>query len=368
MKWYARALGQVMSFVLVIALGVLSFPAHYVQAATWSSAPYNAWTYRKSHVITGSTGAGTSYQVKLVIHYGSGTDSGSDVYLNSHSNVDFSDIRFASSDGTTDLPYWVETETDSSVATVWVKVAEDLGSDRTIYIYYGNAGASTASNGTNTFIFFDDFSGPSLDTGNWTKFNNPTATQSGGILSVSSTNSDPTKIILTGGPQTDNVALRARFRVTGGVNVDQRAGLGVKTNTSDGAGYNYVFHDFSSLTTREFLNDAIAWGTAFTESWSKNTWYVEDIFHDGTNVRGRFDDGTWRVWANSGRTGFLALNVGGFMETVTTEWDYALVRKSIVTEPTNSTWGTEDTNAGGSSGRIIRLSGHLRLLGGIRLR
>jgi parallel beta-helix repeat protein len=125
------------------------------------------WNYRKSHTITGATGAGQNYQIPIYVHYGSGNDSGSDVYLSSQCKSDFSDIRFTGSDGTTLLDYWIETKTDMDTAKVWVEVKEDLGSNRTIYLYYGNNDAASESNGANTFPFFDDFDGGSIDSAKW---------------------------------------------------------------------------------------------------------------------------------------------------------------------------------------------------------
>lgn len=43
-----------------------------------------------------ASGAGTDYQVKIIAHYGNGTDNGADVYLNGHCRNDFGDVRFAS--------------------------------------------------------------------------------------------------------------------------------------------------------------------------------------------------------------------------------------------------------------------------------
>jgi hypothetical protein len=85
--------------------------------------------------------------------------------LNGHSRTDFGDVRFTSSDGTTLLDYWIEEKVDGNYAVFWVEVSEDLGSDRTIYVYYGKSDATTTSNGNNTFPFFDDFSG---DLSKWT--------------------------------------------------------------------------------------------------------------------------------------------------------------------------------------------------------
>jgi len=65
-----RKLGiyAVLGFVVfVLILSVLS--ASYVKA--------DDWDYRKQHVIIGSSsGSQVDYQIKLVVHYESGTDSG----------------------------------------------------------------------------------------------------------------------------------------------------------------------------------------------------------------------------------------------------------------------------------------------------
>jgi hypothetical protein len=129
---------------------------------------YNCnWQYRKSHVVESASGAGTNYQVRLIVHQGSGTDAGNDVYLSDHCEDDFGDIRFTGSDGTTELDYWLESYTSGDEATFWIKVADDLSnSNATIYIYYGNSGASATSDGANTFPdLFTDFPGDSLPSG-----------------------------------------------------------------------------------------------------------------------------------------------------------------------------------------------------------
>jgi hypothetical protein len=126
------------------------------------------WSYRKSHVINPASGAGTNYQVRIVAHYGSGTDSGEDVYLNGKCRTDFGDIRFTRSDGVSLLDYWMESKVDGDYAVFWVEVADDLSTNPvTIYVYYGNSSATSISNGDNTFIFFDDFPGTTLDTNKW---------------------------------------------------------------------------------------------------------------------------------------------------------------------------------------------------------
>jgi len=118
------------------------------------------WEYRKLHEIIGSiAGAQTDYQVKIVVHYGSGVDNEEHVYLNGKCRTDFGDIRFTDSDGTTELSYWIEEKVDGDYAIFWVKIPNIPASPdkKMIYIYYGNPEAITTSDGEATFILFDDF-------------------------------------------------------------------------------------------------------------------------------------------------------------------------------------------------------------------
>ncbi len=125
------------------------------------------WLCRKSHVLQSAAGAGTNYQMRVKVHYGSGTDSGEDVYCNSKCESDFGDVRFTDDDGLTLLDYWMQEKVDGGYAVFWVEVQDDLSSqNQTIYVYYGKSGASTTSNGANTFIFFD----PCDNLDQWTKY------------------------------------------------------------------------------------------------------------------------------------------------------------------------------------------------------
>ncbi len=154
------AMRPIIFLLLFIVMFLFIVPT--VRAAEW----LYGWQYRKGHALNGAAGAGTGYQVPITIYFGTGTDSGGKVYVNGKSAVDFSDIRFTDNDGTTVLNYWLEAKTDSNSARFWVKVNDDLGSNQTIYVYYGGRPEPSASNGSGTFDFFDDFSG---DLSKWTK-------------------------------------------------------------------------------------------------------------------------------------------------------------------------------------------------------
>lgn len=92
-------------------------------------------------------------------------------------NNDFSDLRFVRyADNTTLLDYWIESQSNGNWCNVWVEFRDNITTtDQPFaWIYYGNPGAGSLSNGFDTFLFFDDFSGSSLNSTRW-------PTQSGSI-------------------------------------------------------------------------------------------------------------------------------------------------------------------------------------------
>jgi len=116
------------------------------------------YKYRKQITLGGGSGSGTDYQMVFKVYFGSGTDSTETVngetvgkiYLNGHSQTTFNDVRFTNLSNTV-YTYKRTSKVDSDYAVFAVKVNEDLDSDRQIYIYYGNSGASDASS-DDTFI------------------------------------------------------------------------------------------------------------------------------------------------------------------------------------------------------------------------
>ncbi|MHA2066432.1 MAG: DUF2341 domain-containing protein, partial [Candidatus Thorarchaeota archaeon] len=128
------------------------------------------WSKRKSHIIEGSQGAGRFYQIQVDVSNYGGSDTGNNVHTPGCKS-DFGDIRFTSDDGVTKLDYWLEYVDDEGggqyTATFWVEVMDSLDYNQTIYIYYGNSGASSISDGDATFLFFDAFDGSVIDTDKW---------------------------------------------------------------------------------------------------------------------------------------------------------------------------------------------------------
>jgi len=124
------------------------------------------WKYRKTHNITGAAEAGEDYQIFFNVSYSSGDDSGNNVYCGGNCSTDFSDIRFTGRDQHTVFDYWIESMNASDYANIWVKIAENLSTSTTVYMYYGNEYAASMSDGEATCDFFEDFMAP-INTTKW---------------------------------------------------------------------------------------------------------------------------------------------------------------------------------------------------------
>lgn len=80
------------------------------------------------------------------------------IALKSGMQANFGDLRFTTPNGT-NIPYWIESKTDSVSADVWLKIPSiSTTTGAKVWMYYGNPNLSSASSGVDTFIAFDDFS------------------------------------------------------------------------------------------------------------------------------------------------------------------------------------------------------------------
>lgn len=150
-------------------------------------ADFGAWDYRKEITVNNTGSNLTNYQVLFTVNRSAGSDSGFTVYLDGKCESDYDDIRFTIADENTLCDYWIESSS-STVASIWVEVPSIVNStaygSTTMYIYYGNSGASAVSDGEDTFPFFDDFPGSSLDTDKWDNIAGSGVAVSGGELTV----------------------------------------------------------------------------------------------------------------------------------------------------------------------------------------
>ena len=125
--------------------------------APWIS---NKWKYREQINISENSGSAlTNFQVNLTI------DTATPISVG-HMKSDCSDIRFADSSGNM-LQYYLMSGCNTANTKIWVKTNLTANSISSLYMYYGNSNATSASSGTNTFELFGDFTGSSL-TPDWT--------------------------------------------------------------------------------------------------------------------------------------------------------------------------------------------------------
>jgi hypothetical protein len=118
---------------------------------------------------------------------------------------DCDDLRFTILDKQTTMPYWIESGCDSTSTMIWIKIPNLAASaGTTLYVYYGNTAAAIASDGDNTFDFFDDFVGTTLNTTKWMDWDpNSYGTMSiaGGTLSIGMTGTGGSSVIKNRGIQ-----------------------------------------------------------------------------------------------------------------------------------------------------------------------
>ena len=132
-------------FFLVLA-GMATAPAVQAQDGWYDP----DWGYRRAVTISNpGTSELTDYQVLVTL------DASFDF---TRAGAEGDDIRFTAADGLTLLPFWIEEwEPGDESASIWVQVPSVPAGDSTIYLYYGNPAASSASDGDGTFLFFDSF-------------------------------------------------------------------------------------------------------------------------------------------------------------------------------------------------------------------
>jgi len=100
------------------------------------------------------------YQVNLTINT-------SAMIAEGNMSVDCSDMRFKDTNDKDDLPFWIESGCNTTTTKIWVNVPQMPSGEKRIFMHHKNTGAVNLSNGTDTFIVFDDFTGTAIDYNLW---------------------------------------------------------------------------------------------------------------------------------------------------------------------------------------------------------
>ncbi len=282
--------------------------------------------------------------------------------------TDFGDIRFTSSDGETEIDYWIEEQVNGSHAVIWVEVSENLHTaNRRIYLYYGNIGEGTTMSGEDTFLLFDDFPGGAIDAGKWTtevRGDDSSVIVTGGEVELrvadDQTSSASIKSVST---FTNTIAVRVRrknptddeyldFTLASGDIEDKDGGTANWYMTTAKSGYYWDYGRGDVLDNNEIWemppaggrtglsNDDVGLGglVNFYSVWEYHyrsdgtlEWFVNDVLKASTS------DNTFL-----GDAKFLLITQGAFSGAgrgAPTFVDWALVRKSISPEPIGRSWG-----------------------------
>ena len=304
------------------------------------SFPLEGWNYRKQITIVGSAaGAQTNYQMKLNVYKGVGVDAGSSVYLNNHCKDDFCDVRFTNSDGSTLLDYWVESYVPGNSAVIWVEVDSIPQIGTSIFIYSGNVGASTASNGDATFEFFDDFN---QDMSKWTGDGLAYCSISNGELTIAgNTGGGTEKLIYAANAPAIGSNGHLRLKMT-------PFNPGAASDLSYfGYQYNHVsrFLRWSANADLDQYNGTYWSGVS---NWHFNTRRTYDIYNVAA-VNGRFFEDGVEV-ALSPVTNYPPNDTHyrplfAFRSTSTATFftvDCVFISKYLLSEPTWGAWGSEE--------------------------
>ena len=331
-----------LAMVLFLSLGISS----HSFAQSW----YNSsWGYRKSHTINSATGSRNELSVMITVYYGSGTDAGGSVYCNSICRTDFGDIRFTAADGSTLLNYWIQSSTTGNSAVFWVKLTDDLSSaNGKIYIYYGNAGATATSSGTNTFNYYDDGSSAT----GWT---------TAGTVGSSSVQGNPVPALRAQGSSGSYL-----YRNTG-IGPNTFTFFNVRTDnnnlgnfffqcSSAGLGQMYRLDGRGTTNYTGFAatTNWITWNApAASQTSSANTWYQFGIAINspGTSSTLYYNQGTGTnpvpgtvlgTYTSTNSGTYIGLVGDGGGSTLYTYWDNIITRKYVSPEPAHAAWGGQE--------------------------
>lgn len=125
-----QLLTYALSFLLMLSFVAVLPPS---EVHGWIS----GYSYRKTLTVIQDASAPEYYLIPITVHYGAGTDSNFDVYLDGNCRASCADVYFTNTDDD-HLESWVFNWTTSVFATYFVPVTNLNMANQTIRMYYGN--------------------------------------------------------------------------------------------------------------------------------------------------------------------------------------------------------------------------------------
>ena len=314
----------------------------------------DAWSYRTPVAIAnGSGGALTDFQVKVTV------DSDT-LYTANKVQADCDDLRFTDNTGNL-LSYWIEdTASASETVTcnsadidVWIKMSSIPTTGATIYMYYGNANASSLSNGKSTFEFFEDFSTATLDPVRWAAATGSASIANGEITVT--TGSIYTNSSILSNAQNIIYEQRVKWTTTTGIQsgltiaddqdvADSNSGSDalVMLIATSAASYDVLGYGANGLAASYNITTGTTQYTA-----SASTYHVSGFSLDGTNLRYYNNRTQTNSYAGNWTSapylylGFYKGSTSGVTDVKDMVSDWVIARKYASSVPT-VTVGTEE--------------------------
>ena len=247
--------------------------------------------------------------------------------------LDYGDIRFTDSDGTTLLNYWQESDKKA-----WIKVPTiPANSTKTIYMYYGNSSATSQSNGDNTFVFFDDFN--SDTSANYVVVESGTKQydSTNKVLKQTNTSQVQNWIICSADSLPNNYVYQADVKIVNDPPNRNHAGLATDFSTSAVTGYR--------LTHLDTIFPLSKWSTGAETSigsfsdggiYADNKWLTERVYRNRTTGLLKYEvtDGITTVSGSYTDTTHTTGHLGFHSWGCEVWYDNVLVRNYTSPEPT----------------------------------
>lgn len=303
----------------------------------------SGWLYAKEIFLDGQSGAGTLYQVDLII----GASAGGDFHCEGHCANFPQDIAVTDNDGTTLLDFWIEDITADPL-TMWVEVADDLGSNQSIRVYYGKSGASTNSDIGETFLFGDDFEGTTLDTSKWNDITvggtfgddiaNSILTLDSTTFPNATTNGEGIESIAT--PISSPVIVNYRYKQNGN-------GLILRANAGTFTWSTPVNDDpvmYGRSDDNLYHEDIGGWQDDLYTRARDTSWHTTEMRFTGTNLK-YYEDGSLVGTGNESTTGIIndkiILGTWRWVGGTAVNIDWVFARKYNSPEPAFSSASSE---------------------------
>ena len=246
-------------------------------------------------------------------------------------NQDGNDTRILNNNHTIEFPFRIEHLTARDDYKIWVNVTDNASA--TYQWYYGNDAADGVSNGDDTFLFFDDFLGSSLDSTKWDNIGSVGITVSNSIIELNNFGYDTGRTILSKSTygNFDNFIFETKAKVAGAAGVDEVCVLPRATDPSVSENaYYFSWYATSVISIARFINGAYT--SLDSDSSPPSNWAIMKGVLNSSDLE-MFQDGVSLLSASdvSHSTGRIGLGGGGSGRTG--QYDWFFIRKYTANEP-----------------------------------